>query len=373
MAISRRMLLRRVGVGVAIGTLAPARRSSGALVARETIRLNRNENAYGPSRRTVAAMQDAAAQAAFRYPDVESDVLRARIANLHGVSTDDVVLGCGVSELLRTAVDTFVGPGGKVVTSVPTFDVIGRCAQRAGVEVVAVSLARDYSHDLDAMLARIDRSTRLVYISNPNNPTGTLTRRHDLETFLGKLPATTFVLIDEAYHHYVARSPAYGSFVDRPVDAPRVVAVRTFSKIHGLAGLRIGYAVARSDTARLLASRLVTEDVNIVATKAALAALDDSEHVRLSASRNTDDRQEFFNQAMARMLPVIDSQTNFVMVKTNRPAGEIVEHFRRNGVLLSGPFPGFPTHVRVSLGTPEDMREFWRVWDLLPNQHHMAM
>jgi histidinol-phosphate aminotransferase len=372
MAISRRMLLRRVGAGVAIGTLAPARRSSGAMALRETIRLNRNENAYGPSRRTVAAMQDAAAQAAFRYPDVESDVLRARIAGLHGVRPDRVLLGCGVSELLKAAVDTFVGRREKVVTSLPTFEVIGRCAQRAGVNVVAVPLALDCSHNLDAMLARIDSATRLVYISNPNNPTGMVTCRHELETFLRKLPATTYVLIDEAYHHYVDPSPNYRSFIDSPVDDPRVVAVRTFSKIYGLAGLRIGYAVAASDTIRLLASRLVTDDVNIVATKAALAALDDSEHVRMSASRNTDDRQEFFNQAMGRMLRVIDSQANFVMVKTGRPAVEILEHFRKNRVLLSGPFPGFPTYVRVSLGTSEDMREFWRVWDVL-GIHHTAM
>jgi histidinol-phosphate aminotransferase len=317
-------------------------------------------------------MQEAAAQAAFRYPDIESDALRARIASLHRVTRDQVLLGCGASELLKTAVDTFVGRREKIVTSLPTFEVIGRCAQRAKVNVVAVPLARDCSHDLDAMLARIDSATRLVYISNPNNPSGMVTCRHELETFLRRLPPTTYVLIDEAYHHYVDPSPNYGSFIDRPVGDPRVVAVRTFSKIYGLAGLRIGYAVAASDTTRLLASRLVTEDVNIVATKAALAALDDAEHVRMSASRNTDDRQEFFNQAMGRMLRVIDSQTNFVMVKTGRPAGEILEHFRKNRVLLSGPFAGFPTYVRVSLGIPDDMREFWRVWDLL-GIHHTAM
>jgi histidinol-phosphate aminotransferase len=177
--------------------------------------------------------------------------------------------------------------------------------------------------------------------------------------------------MDEAYHHYAAGSPDYSSFIDRPVDDGRVIVTRTFSKIYGLAGLRVGYAVAAVPVARVLAAHTLADGVSVVAARAAGAALDDSGHVRTSVIRNTDDRQEFLNQATARMLR-LDSLTNFVMVDTGRPALEVVEHFRKHGILLGGPVPAFDKSIRVSLGTPADMQEFWRVWDLTLG-HKMSM
>ena len=216
------------------------------------------------------------------------------------------------------------------------------------------------------MLERADAGTGLVYICNPNNPTGTLTRRRDLEAFIRELPATTGVLIDEAYHDYVGASSDYVSFIDRPLDDTRVIVSRSFSKIHGLSGLRVGYAIAAAQTARRLAAGRLPGAVNVVAARAAAAALDDQEYVRSSARRNADDRQEFLNQANARMLRPIDSQTNFVLLDTEQPAAEIVERFKKNAIVLAPPFPGFEKHVRVSIGTPAAMREFWNIWDLKP-------
>jgi histidinol-phosphate aminotransferase len=275
-----------------------------------------------------------------------------------------VVLGCGSSEILRAAIDAFVGGHKKLVAGVPAFESIAGWAERAGAAVVGVPLRSDYTHDLNGMLARIDAETRLVYITNPHSPTGRVTRRQDLEAFLRKLPATMVVLMDEAYHHYVGESSDYASFIDRSVDDSRVIVTRSFSKIHGLAGLRVGYAVAPPDLARVLASHQVSDGVNVVAARAAAAALDDTEHVRTSVRRNRDDRQEFLNQATARMLR-LDSVTNFVMLDTGHAAVEVVEHFRTHGILVSGSIPGFDQNIRVSLGTPPEMREFWRVWDLM--------
>ena len=383
--ISRRSLLRRMGAGAAAAVAAPSLAeaslgaipmapvvSLGAIKPEGPIRLQRNESAYGPSQRAIAAMQEAAVNGASRYPDVGSEALRTKIASLHGLTTDRVVLGCGSSEILRMAADAFVGSGRRLISAVPTFDLIGRYARRAGAEVVAVPLTRNYAHDLDAMFARSDAATGLVYICNPNNPTGTLTRRPELEAFLRRLPATTYVLMDEAYDGYVGASADYASFIDRPVDDPRLIVARSFSTIYGLAGARVGYAVAAPQTARLLASGGLPDNVNALAAVAAIAALDDADHVGMNVQRNADERQEFSNQAHARMLRPIDSQTNFVMVNTERPAVDIVEHFEARGVLVSGPFPAFDTHIRVSLGTSAEMREFWRVWDLLPVQHHMS-
>ena len=185
---------------------------------------------------------------------------------------------------------------------------------------MSVPLDDFYAHDLDAMLARVDASIGLIYICNPNTPTGTLTRRQDLERFLQRLPSTVHVLIDEAYHHYVDSSANYASFLDRPVDDRRVIVVRSFSKIYGLDGLRVGYAVADAETSRALRKRLLPDGVNAVGAAAALAALGDIEYVRTSATRNVDDRQEFFNEASARMVRWIDSHTNFVMLDADRPA-----------------------------------------------------
>ncbi len=375
MAISRRTLLGRLGAGAAAVVAEQRLTLGGALAATtrsgEPIRLDRNENPYGPSARVMAVMREAASAAASRYPDVEAGELRRRIAGIHRVAPEQVVLGCGSSEILRTAIDVFVGPGKKLVTSLPSFEPIGGWAQRAGAEVVGVRVSRDYRHDLDAMLARIDAETRLVYLCNPNNPTGRLTGRRELEVFLRKLPAACVVLMDEAYHHYAAGSPDYSSFIDRPVDDGRVIVTRTFSKIYGLAGLRVGYAVAAVPVARVLAAHTLADGVSVVAARAAGAALDDSGHVRTSVIRNTDDRQEFLNQATARMLR-LDSMTNFVMVDTGRPALEVLEHFRKHGILLGGPVAEFDKHIRVSLGTPAEMQEFWRVWDLVLG-HTMSM
>ena len=177
--------------------------------------------------------------------------------------------------------------------------------------------------------------------------------------------------MDEAYHHYVGESSEYASFIDRPVDDARVIVTRTFSKVHGLAGLRVGYAVAAVPVARVLAAHGLADGVSVVAARAAGAALDDTGHVRTSVRRNIDDRQEFINQANARMLRSVDSLTNFVTLSTGRPAVEVVEHFRKNGILVSGPVPAFDKDIRVSLGTPAHMREFWRVWDLMPG-HKMS-
>jgi histidinol-phosphate aminotransferase len=382
MAISRRHLLRRIGAAAAAATAVPslAEASLGAVLGGDTtsaaggvaggpIRLNRNENARGPSANVIATIREAAHTAAHRYPDVEVEALRNRIASFHGLPPDRVVVGCGSGEILRIAADAFVGPRHSLIVAQPTFELIGAYAQRAGADIVAVPLRKDFSHDLPAMLARSDAATGLVYICNPNNPTGSLTRRRELEGFIRELPETTYVLIDEAYHHYVGESPDYASFIDRPVDDSRVIVARSFSKIYGLAGLRAGYAVAAPETARKLASCRLLESINVVAASAAVAALDDQEYVRLSVTRNVDDRQEFVNQAHARMLKPIDSQTNFVMVNLERPALEIIERFRQYGILLPPPVPSFEKYIRVSLGSPAEMREFWEVWDLMPVRH----
>ena len=227
-------------------------------------------------------------------------------------------------------------------------------------------LTATFAHDLDAMLARTGTSSTLVYICNPNNPTASLTPRSDIESFIGKLPGNSYVLIDEAYHHYAGQSAMYASFLDRSVENERVIVSRTFSKIYGLAGLRLGYGIASARTAKQMNAYATIDNVNGVVVRAGLAALDDAPSVAEFIKRNEDARQEFFNQAMARMLKPIDSHTNFVMMNTHHPAEQVIEHFRKNNVLIGRRFPAMDSYIRVSFGTPDEMAAFWRVWDMLP-------
>jgi len=381
MSITRRSLLGRLGVGAAVAAagptltesalasvLSPSTRSAGDMVS-----LHRNENAYGPSPRVMLALLDSMAGLIQRFPDVESDTLRRTLAGLHRVAPDRIVIGSGSTDLLRMAAQAMLAPGTRVVTARPTFAALGAFAEQRGATVAAVPLTEQHGHDLDRMLAAVDASTRLVYICNPNNPTGTLTRRQHLEHFLRALRPDVYVVIDEAYHHYVDPTADYASFIDRPIDDPRIIVLRSFSKLFGLAGARVGYAVAAPATARLLSAGALPYGVNALAAKAATVAIDDPDHVQWTMQRNANERQEFFNHANARMLRVIDSQANFVMINTDRPGVEIVEHFRSNRILVAGPYPYYDTYIRVSLGTSAEIAEFWRVWDLLPSQQHMSM
>jgi histidinol-phosphate aminotransferase len=374
MPITRRSFLRDVAAGAAVTAgfpplpdLAFSERVPGSRggEAGGAIILSRNENAYGPSQKVIASMQDSL-QFVNRYPDPAVSALQERIAQSHSIKPEQLVLGCGSGEILSITASAFLAPGKKLVMALPTFESIGRCAKSLGAELVEVPIARNYSHDLAAMLRRADAGTSLVYICNPNNPTGTLTPRSDLESFIRRLPPTTTVLIDEAYHHYVERTADYSSFIDNPMDDERVIVARTFSKVFGLAGIRVGYAVGAAQKIRALAARRLPEGLNAVGARAALVAYDDLDYVRLSAKRNSDDRQEFFNQANARMVKGIDSHTNFAMLQAGRPAADVIEHFKKNNILIARLFPSMNTYVRVSFGTPAEMKEFWRVWSLMP-------
>jgi histidinol-phosphate aminotransferase len=229
-----------------------------------------------------------------------------------------------------------------------------------------VPLDKQFAHDLHGMLARVSSSTTLVYICNPNNPSASITPRKDLEIFIGKLPSTCHVLIDEAYHHFAGQSPVYASFLDHPINNERLIVARTFSKVYALAGLRLGYGIASHTTAKQMEPYLTEDSVNGIVVRAATVALADTESINDFIKRNAEVRENFFNQAKVRGLKPIDSQANFVMMDTGHPAQESIEHFRKNNILIGRRFPAMDTYIRVSLSTPEDMKEFWRTWDTMP-------
>jgi histidinol-phosphate aminotransferase len=381
MALSRRNLLWKLGAGAIAGAAAPALRAIPIASATELalwgnsaaeaspnanpVLLYRNENPYGPSEKVIATMRDSAA-GGNRYPRTEYDTLLDKLAAQHKVKREQIVLGCGSGEILCMAAMTFLKPGKKLVEAAPTFPAMGKLAQTAGIEVADVPLNKKYEHDLGAMLDRVDASTGLVYIVNPNNPTGSITPRKDIDAFIAKLPPNVTVLIDEAYHHFPAPGAEYESFLDRPIGDSRVVVARTFSKIYGLAGMRIGYAVATPEMAKRLAAGFPGWSISVISARAAIAAMDDVEYVRLGLKRNTEDRQEFMTQAAARKIFVIPSQTNFVMLDPQRPPDEVIAYLKKNNILIGPKYPVLDKYIRVSLGKPEEMKIFWQAWDRMP-------
>ena len=328
----------------------------------DAIKLSNNENAYGPSPKSLAAMQAAVAEGN-RYPDRYDRQLVESIAAFHKVSPERMLLGCGSMDILRAAAAAFVGPGKALVMAQPTFEAIGEYANPLGAETVRAPLDSTYAHDLDAMLASAARQPSLIYVCNPNNPTATITPRRDLETFLSKLPANAVVLMDEAYHHFAIGTPGYESFLDRPVNDDRLIVCRTFSKVYGLAGMRIGYAIGSGEPLKRLSAFRSIECQNVAGVRAAIAGLEDQDYVQMAIRRNAADRQEFFQQAQARGLKPIDSRANFIMMNASRPDPAVIDYFQKNNIIIGRKFPPMDNYVRISLGKPDEMRQFWQVWD----------
>jgi histidinol-phosphate aminotransferase len=373
MLLTRRSFLGSLGAGTAAAALQLPVVGTGIALARTTstphsgktgARLDANENAYGLSPPVRQAIQDAISQA-HRYPDSARREFMELVARRHRVSVEQVLVGCGSVELLQAAARVFTGPKKKLVTASPTFEVLGKAAEAQGTQVIRVPLTRDFAHDVSAMRDQITEDTGLVYICNPNNPTASLTPRKDLDAFIAKLPGQTYVLIDEAYHHFATDSRDYLSFLDRPADNDRVIVLRTFSKVYALAGMRLGYGVGASAAIERMREAVGRENANIAVLRGAMAALEDDAGMQHSVRRNAADRAEFMKQAHLRKLSPIPSSGNFAMMDVGRPVPELIEQFKKKNVHVGRPFPPLNTYLRVSFGKPEDMKAFWAAWDQL--------
>ncbi|HET9836874.1 MAG TPA: aminotransferase class I/II-fold pyridoxal phosphate-dependent enzyme [Candidatus Angelobacter sp.] len=366
--LSRRSFFKTAGMGAAAAATAsfPTELLAWAEPQRAPqpggpILLNSNENAYGPFP-SVLAMKNPF-QEANRYPDRSYDGLLERLATLHKVKPDQVLVGAGSTEVLKMAACAFTGPGKKLVMAAPTFEAIGFYGAAVNAEVIKVPLAASYAHQTEQMLEAVGKNGGLIYICNPNNPTASVTPRRSLENLVRQLPSNTYVLMDEAYHDFVPVSADYISFLQTPVDMDRVVVARTFSKIYGMAGLRLGYGVASAKTMKLMAQHKLEDSANIFALRAAQISLEHDDEHEMAVRRNGFDRDEFMRQAATRKLQAITSWTNFVMINAQRPVRAVIDHFKKNNIRVGRPFPPMDTYVRISLGKPEEMKAFWQVWD----------
>jgi len=322
---------------------------------RDSIKLASNENPLGPSPRAVEALRGALA-GIHRYPDGGGFYLKQRLAAKLGVSTDQIALGNGSNEILEFVARTFLRPGEDAVMSEQAFVVYASVVQSAAGIPRAVPL-REFTHDLDAIAAAVRKSTRLVFLGNPNNPTGTIYPRAAFERLLERLPKDVVVVADDAYAEYVS-DPEYPRTLDYLRPDRLLITLRTFSKIYGLAGLRIGYGIGPAELVAALERIRQPFNVNVLGQVAALAALDDDEHVERSRRANREGML-FLERELTRLgLAYVPSQANFVLVRVGA-GGEVYERLLRRAVIVRpmGGY-GFPEHVRVTVGTAEENRRF---------------
>jgi len=312
------------------------------------IKVASNENPFGPSPRALAAMQKAISTVNL-YPDGNAFYLKQKLATKLGVETANLVLGNGSNEIIEFVAHALLGPDTNIVVSQYCFAIYPIVAKMSGAEVITVP-AKNYGHDLPAMLRAINSRTRIVFVANPNNPTGTLVSREELIQFVNQVPDDVLLVMDEAYIE----------FLEEPVDLiplirlgarKNLILMRTFSKIYGLAGLRIGYGIAETSLVAALEKVRQPFNANLLAQAAALAALDDDEHVSKTRANNFAGL-EFFEKAFRKQnLEYVRSFANFILVRVGN-GQKVFDDMQKLGV-ITRPMGGYqlPEWLRISIGT----------------------
>ncbi len=317
-----------------------------------SIKLASNENPLGPSPKAIAAIKKTL-EGLNRYPDGSGFYLSEALAKKYEVALSQVILGNGSNELIELAVRTFVQPGDEVVSADPSFVVYKMITQAAGGTNVIVP-CKDLRHDLDAMAERITPRTRLVFIANPNNPTGTMNTRAEMDRFMERVPDGVIVAVDEAYCEYVTHAE-YPDSLDYLKEGKNVLALRTFSKIYGLAGLRIGYGITTPEIAELMNKVRQPFNTNGPGQAGALAALGDRKHVEKSIALNNEGKQYLYQSFQQLGLSYVPTETNFILFETALEARDLYAALLKQGVIIR-PMGG--KRLRVTIGLPEENKRF---------------
>lgn len=324
------------------------------------IKLASNENPLGPSPKALEAARAVLEEAAL-YPDGNAFALKRALAEHHDVDTGQITVGSGSDHILELVARVFLGPGRSAVVSRYAFAIYNIVTQGASAELrIADAHPADHSmalgHDLEAMFELMDDTTRVIFIANPNNPTGTWLKRDELVSFLDRVPENTIVLVDEAYFDYVD-DPDYPNAAAMLDEYPNLVVMRTFSKAHGLAGLRVGYALSSQVLNDVINRVRLSFNPNSLAQAAATAALADREHLEKTVSLNRRELKKLDAGLRELGLTTLPSVCNFVTVDAGRPGREVFQSLLKEGVIVR-PLDGYglPTHLRISVGLPDQNR-----------------
>ncbi|MBT8280288.1 MAG: histidinol-phosphate aminotransferase family protein [Muriicola sp.] len=319
------------------------------------IRLSSNENPFGPSEQVRSVIKNSF-DIACRYPFQYLTKLVQEIADKEGVSKDCVVVTGGSTEGLKATGLLYGLQGGEVIAADPTFQSLLRYAEYFGAYVHRVPLNDKMEHDLEAMAKRITSKTRLIFLCNPNNPTGTLLDKDNLRDFCLTNDDKAVIFSDEAYYDFITE-PDYPSMVELVKQDRNVIVSKTFSKVYGLAGMRIGYLIARPDIADRL-KKAVMANTNVLAIEAAREALRDDEFYKFSLQMNTEAKGHIYSTLDSLGLSYIPSHTNFVFFKTGVPIEDLIRDMKKHDILIGRPFPPLTEWARISTGTMEEVKAF---------------
>lgn len=323
---------------------------------RNIVKLASNENPLGLSESVKLALQNELSELT-RYPDANGYYLKKALAHKYGVDISQITLGNGSNDLLELIARAFVSRAHEVIFAQHAFVVYPLVTQAIGATAVAVP-AINYGHDLDAMVTAISEKTKLIFIANPNNPTGTFLEPDALYAFLKKVPATVLVVLDEAYFEY-APVERRGNAITWITEFPNLIVSRTFSKAYGLAGLRVGYSISHPEVADILNRVRQPFNCNALALKAAETALNDVEHLQKSIALNNEgmaDLSAFFTQKNLEFIP---SMGNFITVNVGKSGDEVYQSLLQQGVIVR-PITGYglANHLRISIGTHSENQRF---------------
>lgn len=346
-----------------------AQRESGVAV----IKMASNENPFGPSPLAMEAIRRAAAEVNL-YPDNDATELRSALASRHDLSPDNIFIADGSLGILDVVARTLLGPGLNAVSSERSFISYPIVTRATGAEYVTVPMRR-HAYDLDAIAAAIDDSTRIVFLANPNNPTGTMFDADAAESFLRRVPDHVLVVLDEAYYDFAQHFAAQrGITYTRSLDHVRagrlnLLVLRTFSKAHGLAGLRIGYACGQPELLQYLGRMRNAFSVSVVAEAAALAAVRDEVHIRRTVENNTAGAAWLEERLSELGVHTVPTSANFVFFEVDENADVFAGRMQAEGVIVRSLVPwGIPNGIRLSIGTPEQNEAFVRAFKKVGRQ-----
>jgi histidinol-phosphate aminotransferase len=322
-------------------------------------RLSSNENNYGLAPAAVASLTATKVLAqACRYGGEASQQLTQALARANGVPPESIMLAAGSGEILRAVTLAFTGPGKPLVQASPTFEAPGRTAEAIKAEVRAVPVTSQGLHDLKAMAA-VSVNAGLAFVCNPNNPTGGINPDAEVVAFLSSFRAASkdgYVLVDEAYYEY-ATHPAYASAIPMALKDPKVLVSRTFSKIHGMAGMRVGFLVGHPDALALVRAKTSSGTLSSMSAAAALASFEDQAYLARQKTLNAEARAFTRKAFVAAGCTVLPSEGNFIMVDVKREAAVFQQMCREVGVAIARPFPPLTNFARITIGTAEDMQK----------------
>jgi len=358
--LDRRQWLKTAGLSgsfVFLGGLSSTAMeiASRPVLANKLIQLNANENPYGPSKRVRNIITNTFDDAC-RYPFRVLPSLVKMIAEKEGVTKDHVVVTGGSTEGLTAAGLIYGMDGGEIIAADPTFQAMLRYAESFGAYIHRVPVNENMELDLDAIAKRITSKTRLIFICNPNNPTGTLLDKNKLRDFCTSYDDQAVIFSDEAYYDFITE-PDYPSMVELVKEGRNIIVSKTFSKVFGLAGLRVGYLIARPDIAKRL-KKGVMANTNILAIEAAKEALKDDDFYKFSIANNKEAKDHIYNTLDEIGLQYIKSHSNFVFFKTGRHIDEMIGLMKEENIQIGRPFPPMYDWARISTGTMEEMELF---------------